>query len=105
MRPTNSPETDGRRSIYISTLSAVCSVQTRGCFDRRGRRKSAKGVGGEEPGTGAKQAAYAPGEGGTAGCKGGGKGFLPGWLIWFYCCAILSMNAVRQIGICGGMSF
>jgi len=30
-----------------------------------------KGVGSEEPGTGAKQTAYTPGEGGTAGHKGG----------------------------------
>jgi len=35
------------------------ATQTGGCFDSGGRSKSAKGIGSEEPGTGAKQAAYA----------------------------------------------
>ncbi len=74
------------------------SAQTGGCFDRRGRSESAKGIGGEEPGAGAKQAAYAPGEGGAASRKGGGEKFFSGWLIWFYCCAILFMDTTRQIG-------
>ena len=46
-------------------------AQTGGYFDRRGRSESTKGAGGKEPGTGAKQAAYASGEGGTTGRKGG----------------------------------
>ncbi len=48
---------------------------------RAQRSESAKGVGGEEPGTGAKPSAYASGEGGTAGYKGGRESFLSGWLI------------------------
>ena len=59
--------------IYIFQLYRLFrSAQAGGYSDRRGRSESAEGVGGEEPGTGAKQAAYAPGEGGTAGRKGGG---------------------------------
>jgi len=49
------------------------------------------GDGGMEPGTGAKQAAYAPGEGGTAGSKGGGESFLPDWLSLSSYCAILEL--------------
>ena len=37
-----------------------------------------KGVGSEEPGTEAKQATYAPGEGGTAGRKSSGESFPSG---------------------------
>ena len=41
-------------------------------------------------GNGAKQTAYAPGEGGTAGRKGGRESFGSGWLIWVICRAILN---------------
>lgn len=51
-------------------LKEGITAQARGYYVRRGRNKSAKGIGGEEPGTGAKQAAYAPGERATKGCKG-----------------------------------
>jgi len=37
--------------------------------------------GGAEPGTGAKQAAYAPGEGGTTARKRDGRKFTFSWLI------------------------
>jgi len=47
----------------------LCSAQTVSFHDSRGRSESAKGIGGAEPGTGAKQAAYVPGERGTAGGK------------------------------------
>ncbi len=85
----------GRYQIY----QLLRSAKTGGFTDQRGRIKSAKGVGGEEPETGAKQAAYAPGEGSTASRKGGGESFLSGWLIWLHYCAILFMDTVWQIGI------
>ena len=57
--------------------------------------KSAKGVGGMELGTGAKQATYAPSERNTEGHKSGQESFLPCWLIGLFCCAILSVKATR----------
>jgi len=46
-----------------------CPAQTVSFHDSRGRSESAKGIGGAGTGTGAKQAAYAPGERGTEGGK------------------------------------
>ncbi len=77
----------------------LCPAQTGGYSYRRGRSESAKGIGGEEPGAGAKQAAYAPGEGGAASRKGGGEKFFSGWLIWLCYCAILAIDMTRQIRI------
>ncbi len=57
-------------------------------------------IGGEEPGTGTKQTAYAPGEGGAKGRKGDRESFLSGWLIWLrYCVILLGTDTVRRIGI------
>ena len=73
-------------------VRAVCVAQVRGYFDSQGKSKSAKGVGGAEPG--AKQAAYASGAGGTAGRKESQERFFFGWLIWLFCFAMLFMSTV-----------
>ena len=46
------------------------------------KSESTEGVGGAEPGRSTKQAAYAPGEEGTAGRKGGQESFPFGWLFF-----------------------